>query len=308
MPRTLVVTCLAAALALAMLGVGQADVGARALAMGGAFVGLADDTSMTYYNPAALAFLSAPGFTLTTALNNRETVGFRDFVALVSPFDENSGVGISFARLNVARLTVEAISAYDPTEEVSLDWTEDWWWGSYGGRVAPRTAAGLNLRWVTADTRLTVDGQQVDFNADDAFQMDASLYHWVNDNLTVGLLIQNLTEPERDIEIGPEALGLVDLEFDAERVWRAGIGARLPDNNLILAADVTEADDLDFRLGVEKTIPGKLVVWAVRAGYNGDANALTAGIGARYEGWSLDFAFLGGDYDNTWYGTLTGCF
>ena len=34
-------------------------VGARALGMGGAFVGLADDASAGYWNPAGLAFMSS---------------------------------------------------------------------------------------------------------------------------------------------------------------------------------------------------------------------------------------------------------
>jgi len=40
-------------------------LGARAIAMGGAFVGLADDFTAVYWNPAAIGFMKQKGFGIT---------------------------------------------------------------------------------------------------------------------------------------------------------------------------------------------------------------------------------------------------
>src|SRR5262249_46696775 len=70
------------AIAFGSSGIGRAGgfeapgVGARALAMGGAFVGLADDWTATYWNPAGLAQLGKAGVGLeVNTLNTTEVDG-----------------------------------------------------------------------------------------------------------------------------------------------------------------------------------------------------------------------------------------
>jgi len=52
-------------------------------AMGGTFVGIADDMSAVYWNPAGLALLQRSGFHITSTLNNRDTFNYDDFLVYV---------------------------------------------------------------------------------------------------------------------------------------------------------------------------------------------------------------------------------
>ncbi len=79
-------SCLALALVLLVSsglwanGLNLNGLGARACAMGGAFVGLADDYSAVYWNPAGLALLQKPTFGLTgEVLLPSSTYGFTGF-------------------------------------------------------------------------------------------------------------------------------------------------------------------------------------------------------------------------------------
>ena len=68
-------------------------VGARALGMGGAFVGLADDQSALYFNPAGLTQI--PNRSFSTNYNNYLTDIQSGFIGYIHPFDENIRFGIS---------------------------------------------------------------------------------------------------------------------------------------------------------------------------------------------------------------------
>ena len=73
-------------------------VGARALGMGGAFVGLADDASAAYWNPAGLAFLKTNQFMPAHSEEFGSVLNY-DYGALVHPLANNQDVAISIVRL-----------------------------------------------------------------------------------------------------------------------------------------------------------------------------------------------------------------
>jgi len=55
-------------------GIGLFEVGSRAASMSGAFVGLADNTSAIYYNPAGIAFQTGVGFQINMAYSKYKVI------------------------------------------------------------------------------------------------------------------------------------------------------------------------------------------------------------------------------------------
>jgi len=298
MPRSLLVVGLVAVMALVMLGSAQAQIGARAIAMGGAFVGLADDVSATYWNPAGLAFLPGAGATYGGALNNRDGVAFSDFAAYVTPFDETSTIGLSYARG-----VVESVSAYD----LSFEWTQSLWWVSYAYRATNSTGIGLNVRWINDDVTASDEGLPVEMSVDTDLGVDVAAYHQVSERISVGLMVTNLNEPELRIAVAGEPEGKGNIS----REYTPGVAMRFPEQGLIVVADIHDVTDVveaGIRVGAEKAFPRDQYTLALRAGYHGNAHAVTLGGGIHYGDWTADIAVLGGDFDNTCYASLTTCF
>src|SRR5438132_9240107 len=85
-------------------------VGSRALGMGGAFVGVADDATAVYWNPAGLATGSPPGATIEwVRLRTRDQKATPESGASArkSPFVSLGTwpLGLSYASLNTTELT-----------------------------------------------------------------------------------------------------------------------------------------------------------------------------------------------------------
>ena len=156
LPRHLLLVCLVTLALAAAFGTAHAQVGARAMGMGGAFVGLADDAEATYYNPAGMAFLPCANVTMSFAANNNAAPTFddfltnhlpnvRDFLAITTPFDPQSAIGIGFTHSLVASLDFYDIQTGDFG---SADWKENAYWLAAAYRW-DKLALGANFRWTT---------------------------------------------------------------------------------------------------------------------------------------------------------------
>jgi hypothetical protein len=264
-----------------------ACVGARALSMGGAFTGLADDVSATYWNPAALVDLDVKQGAVTWmhTANNRDTINYQDYVGAAVKVGTSGALGASWLWF---KMGLDAGVVDD----------QNWYWVSASTKVGPKTSLGANVKF--ADDRVNVLGASVD--TDTAF--DVALYHHASDNVTVGLLVQNVNEPKTTGYIP----GLGSDTATHIRNWRPGMAVRLPDH-VILSAEVYNATNEDdaraFRFGAEKKfLPTKpdsgQLGFALRAGWYGDADAFTVGAGIFGRNASADAALMMGDLDNTW--------
>jgi len=272
----------------------EACVGARALAMGGAFTGLADDASATYWNPAALVDLpSKANFTAMYTANNRGQINYQEYVAYVAPVGPTSALGASWLRF---KLTVDV-------GVVVVD-KQDWYWVSFGRKIGPKTSFGANVRFI--NDSVNVSG----ISADTDTGFDVALYHHASDAVTLGLLVQEVNEPETTFSSGGSVLSRANWMQN----WRPGIAVRLPEH-VILSAEVYNATEGDipreaggraFRFGAEKKFlpaqpdsgqPG----FALRAGWYGNADALTVGAGVFGPQASADVALMTGDLENTWF-------
>ena len=216
-----------------------ACVGARPMAMGGAFIAVADDVNTTYWNPAGLTFVldreeERSELTYTALLNRRDELRYNDFVSFVTPFHlgEWAEGGFGFGYVNTRNLLYE-----EPWGE--LDWTERWYWFSLGAELFPGFSMGINLRSQREEERLVVKaGRGVTHRGetihgpgyrrweDNTFGVDVALLgRW--GMFSVGVLYQGANEPE-----------IWGRRYIAN--LRPGIAIR-PDDETIIAIDMYDA-------------------------------------------------------------------
>lgn len=271
----------AAAFVFACEGAG-ACVGARPLAMGGAFIAVADDSSAVYWNPAGLAGLAQRQLGLTSTLNNRDAFNYDEFLAYAGPGPAaGCGAGLGFVVEHVGSL--EGSEAYR---------TSRWLVYSVACSVSRDLALGANLRYETHARRFPGSGLLLGSR----WGMDLALLYRASPELSLGLLLQ-------DSGLSPIRWG--DGREEAVRVnVRPGIAYR-PDPTTIIAVDLYDLGALTsgppeeasgtfaVRAGVERRVSGRL---AARLGYYGispGVGAITCGAGWRENTWQVDYAYLG---------------
>ncbi len=157
-------------------------VGAKAVAMGGAFTAVADDPSTMYYNPAGTVDLTGRHF--LAGYHNYVLDVQSGFVAYSQPFLGDKRIGFFIDYLNFGEFTrtnaVGEIIEDDPTFSGS-----DFMLGVHGSmRILPELSAGINLKFIT---------EYADSNSSEALAADIGLLYRFADSLTsIGVSAYNL--------------------------------------------------------------------------------------------------------------------
>ncbi|MEF8796191.1 MAG: PorV/PorQ family protein [Salinivenus sp.] len=131
-------------------------VDARALGMGGAYVGLAGEVSAGYWNPAGLSQLTYPEISYMHVERFAGAVSF-DYGGVAIPINERSTVGVSAFRSGVNDI-VNTLQAWNPDRGVPLGSYEnritrfsaaDWAvFVHYSRRVGDRLSVGVNFKGI----------------------------------------------------------------------------------------------------------------------------------------------------------------
>ncbi len=257
-------------------------VGARPLAMGGAFIALADDANATYWNPAGLAQMP-PGQMLGTwthTAENRDLVNYQEYASLVNSFRSSRFVKkIAVGGSYIASDTTVMLGFTPLLDE------QQWYWGSLAVDTGSLGMFGVNVRKVNN----SISGH----SADSDWAIDAGYLCRLSPSLTAGILAQDLNEPETRID---------DTSFSNALNWRAGLAFR-PNKSTVITVDGYDLADncglQSARVGAEKVFSN----FILRAGYYGllsDAEqGMTFGLGISKELYDIDAALLMGDFDNT---------
>ena len=259
---------------------------ARAISMGGAYVGVADDANAISYNPAGLSQLSRNEITAqhTEWISDVQ----HDFLAGAFPL-RNSTVGFSVIYLSQGKLEGRTedraksadFSAYDVATTIS-----------YSKSINEKVKLGTNLKVIQQkiETEHAI-GVAIDMG---------TLYNTSVKNLTLGLSFQNLGPKMTFISEG------YNLPFTAT----LGAGYNIK-NAITLALDIKQKiydNKTEISFGTEYT---PINVLALRVGYLkslnpedvtnvADFKGLGGGIGLRILNFSTDYAFVPyGDLGNT---------
>ncbi len=264
-------------------GAAWACVGSRPLAMGGAFIGLADDANATYWNPAGLAQLplqSGNGTWMHTS-SNRDKINYQEYASFATSFETSKlfkrmAIGASYIKDNTG--IVAGGTLYPDTET--------WFWGSLAADAGKYGMFGVNVR--------KVDDDATGASIDSDIGFDVSWLYRVDDRLTIGALAQDVNAAEVKVA----GVGTVNRV----RNYRAGLAFR-PSRDTVVTLDAYDiannGDAQSGRFGIEK-VRGS---FALRAGYYGLGSNLdqgaTFGIGWKRQGYAIDATVLTGDFDNT---------
>ncbi|MCD6136317.1 hypothetical protein J7J63_06390 [Candidatus Bipolaricaulota bacterium] len=248
-------------------------VGARALAMGGAFVAVADDATAVCWNPAGLAQLD------DTRIGGMSTDLFgmgitHQFVGATTTFS-GIGVGLGWER---AALTGQGTAA-DGSAGSLFNWNESAIVGTLATNIMDIGLAGANVKYYMADSGLG--------NTASGFGFDLGLLVKLGDMFTIGVNAKDL---------GNSNLTWTGGATDSiTGMYTAGLAMSLVDSKLILATDVDfDGTNLgDTHVGVEFKVIDEL---ALRGGVvltdNFQDYYFTAGAGINVAGLYVDAAYI----------------
>ena len=247
-------------------------VGARALAMGGAFVAVCDDTTAMVWNPAGLAQIEDTRLAgMSTDLYGLGIT--HQFVGATTSF-ANLGLGFGWERASIDGQLVEAGGGLGG----AFTWVENAIIGSLATNVLDVAMAGANVKYYMADSGLgdTATG----------FGFDLGLLVSLGDTFVIGVNAMDLAGSTIEWDSGATDI--------VSGLYKAGLALNLAES-FVLAADVDfDGTALgDTHVGMEFQVIQEL---ALRGGVvltnNFQDYVLTVGAGINVAGLYVDAAYL----------------
>jgi hypothetical protein len=240
---------------------------ARSFGMGGAFIGMADDVSTLYWNPAGLDRLPLPEATFMHVFLFEDT--FYDFFGVAYPTERFGTLGLGGVILRSGDFDGRN-SANEPTGSFSDTRT---------GILASYASSWRNLSF--GGTAKLVS-QSVSSYSGSGFGLDFGVLWRPAPYFNGGFVVQNLLAPK------------VTLASDGDtyaRTYRFGGALFLADRRFAMIADLTktEKQSVDVQTGAEWWI---LPSAAIRAGFDGRTHSPSVGASLRYRTAQLDYALV----------------
>lgn len=296
-------------------------VGARALAMGGAYVAVADDATANYWNPAGLSLLGGPEIGVTH-VSMFDDLAKYDALTLSMPVGRGFGLGLSWIRLGI-----DGIPRYGQLQGTSLErtgqahpeWrstgqaegffddTEQAYIFSFGKRLDFDVFLGGGLTPVVFPIQLSfgASGKYLSQSLDDKTA--------TGQGIDLGLLMRFSLTPEAggasarlvSLGFGLHNLG-TKLTWDTESDYQDEVARNLRfglaftqemstlSSAVILAAELDDQYDQEFHYGGEYSYKDMIFL---RGG--ADVGDFTAGAGLKMYMFRLDYAFVGYELGNT---------
>ena len=211
-------------------------VGARALGMGGAYVGLADDVTAGYWNPAGLHQLQYPEIAYMHVERFAGAVSF-DYGAGALPISERSTVSLSFFRSGVNDI-VNTLEAWDPALDQPKPNYESYitrfsaadyaFFLGYARRLTGRFTLGLTGKVI----RRTIG----DFADAWGYSFDVSA-QYRTERLRFGATLQDLSTMLQSWSVNPDAFQATDGEGNPIS-YEEAFGQELPEGGTALVLPV----------------------------------------------------------------------
>ena len=249
------------------------DLGARAMGMGGAFTGLADDVNAIVVNPAGLTSINRESSLIATRVSTDRQSSFIGGV-------ENTPIGnfgiaylsstdqASIGSLDFSEFTSENVVSYS-SQTVYLSYANELNKVIRGPSSLGVLSYGVNLK---LSSRKFNTSQGLAQDAGTNVDVDLATMFRPNDNLAFGMSVQNMMGGEMANQSG----GLT--ASDGQAGVLLGASGKLLDGGLVWSADLEE-------IGCEWRPSEGL---ALRLGRNSES--VTSGLGVNYRGFSVDYA------------------
>ncbi len=267
-------------------------VGARAVGMGSGFVGVADDPTALFWNPAGI--MQSPGASAAYSFTSMFADITHNFAGVTFPVGPSYKAGVSASSYGTGDIEVTTMFNQDGTGEkyvvrdlaIAL---------SFAGQLTDQFAFGVTGKYIN----LAIASQAANGVAFDV----GTLYKPGFLGLRLGFAVQNLSAPLKFTGSGLVRPGSVDpntgnqgpdlqqeaLEASLPLIFRAGLSSNVLEgdamNSLLVASEFSTASDRGeyVSLGAEYTW-NNLV--SARAGYQfgaSDAYGISGGVGLKYE-------------------------
>jgi hypothetical protein len=241
--------------------------GARAMAMGGAFTGVADDASASYYNPAGLAFLDEHQLMIMHAPLFIDSN--YNFLSSAHPFGDKYGA----VAISDSLLLSNGFQTRDKfNNKIGNDsFDHNAVIASYAHKLNQKISGGVNAKFIQ---------QKVAGFSGNALGLDVGLMYKPMPLLSFGASIANMNSPEITLQSSPDVY---------RSITRVGVASEVFRNRLLLSVDVLKMQQQDnlYSAGLEFT-PNKL--FAIRTGYNAN-HSYTLGVGIMLKTFHIDYAF-----------------
>lgn len=280
-------------------------VGARALAMGGAFVAVADDASAAYWNPAGLAGLSRSEllFMHSEHFGSQANHDYFGFVQPLGGGSRASAIGVGLIRFAVDNILVtrdayddlNGNGEHDPGEPILTDQftsDSDTEYGlllTYAREASDRWSLGGNVKLLR---------QGLLGNTSFGMGLDLGALYQLQPGVTVGARLADATTTQISWDTGhrEKVMPTLSLGVQVTRGFAPLRGTLTLAGNLAMYSD---GRDKVSQLGNGADFQGGAEYWydqVVAARLGTDAGNFTAGAGLRlFHGLGVDYAFLAHD-------------
>jgi hypothetical protein len=276
-------------------------VGGRALALGGAYVALANDVTAGYWNPAGLAHLNYP----QVALMHDEQFGSlvnHDYGAVAIPVGSRTSIGLSLIRLGVddipdtrnAGVDINGNVTYDPSQFSRIDPDRVTYFNAadyalyftYAQRYADDFTYGANVKLIRRDLG--------DASAT-GIGFDVGVWYTPYENIVLGANIQDITTTFLAWSTGRNELISPTMKVGSAYLLEALGGRFAPaldvdirfENRQYASSFNFGPVSFDLHGGLEFQFRELI---ALRAGYS-DVKQLTMGAGVHLPKLNIDYSF-----------------
>ncbi|MCX8093435.1 MAG: PorV/PorQ family protein, partial [Candidatus Goldbacteria bacterium] len=246
--------------------------GARALAMGGAFSALADDSTACFYNPAGLQN------------NERQQISFLHYPLLADtlynsisyayPILDFGAIGVAIYRIGT--INIETYDSYD-FALTTVNYEQYKATIAYANKLSELCIIGIGVNVISLNL-LNVNAY--------GFGADIGLIYEPFKFISAALVARNILNP---------SLTLKTTEEELPREYIAGVAFKIQIKpvNIHMTSDVVLPEDKNLKIKTGIEFIG-FDLLSIRAGY--DSDAVCFGGGIKYSGLSIDYAYLVNEY------------
>ncbi|MEW6104029.1 MAG: PorV/PorQ family protein [bacterium] len=242
------------------------EIGARPEGMGGAFVGVSDDSNAIYWNPAGLCVISKGEASFMHANPFSADSTYIDWVCIAQPFRKSSGVGIG--------LIYKSCVLEEGSEKKKSRMSDSCFIISAASSIGDSVMYGANINMFSLSSKIEKE-KGMGFDIGLLYKGDFPI-----SDFSAGFMYRNL------------ACSIKDEEFPKE--IRFGVARRIFGGRFLLASDCSvkrdvnkKERDIGWHSGFELMALKNIFL---RGGY--DKKDITLGLGIIFKNYGFDYSFL----------------
>jgi hypothetical protein len=290
-------------------------VGARALGMAGAFAGVADDATTTYWNPGGMTEIKGVEVSSIKQIKTGELDANYIFLNLVY----NTGIEIGVFGISYLRQSYGSIKIIDEKGELITDSAE------IGENAIYVSYAREITEWISAGTSIKIlkgtyptDSKETEYiggGIDTGIKMDLLK---ITDKLTglyLGINLQDLWIIMNWEEINSEEIyrEIVKPNLKIGIAYKKSISLINIESQIIIAADIDTRYDGEYHTGAEVWIGGIGIRSGIKGfinqekGVNQD-NIISYGLSLKWKFIGIDYSYVNNEIMPIQYLSITGRF